>query len=57
MTSQSVGVRQINEAMGSLADNVRTTSQSLSEFTSAAEEMKAAVDGLKGELGKFKLED
>ncbi len=57
MTSQSVGVRQINEAMGSLAENVRTTSQSLSEFTSAAEEMKAAVDGLKGELGKFKLED
>ncbi len=57
MTSQSVGVRQINEAMGSLAENVRTTGQSLSEFTSAAEEMKAAVDGLKGELGKFKLED
>jgi len=57
MNSQSVGVRQINEAMSSLADNVRTTSQSLSEFTSAAEEMKAAVDGLKGELAKFKLED
>ena len=57
MNSQSVGVRQINEAMSSLADNVRTTSQSLSEFTSAAEEMKTAVDGLKGELAKFKLED
>jgi methyl-accepting chemotaxis protein len=57
MASQNLGARQINEAMGSLAENVRTTSQSLSEFTSAAEEMKAAVDGLKGELGKFKLED
>jgi methyl-accepting chemotaxis protein WspA len=57
MTSQAVGVRQINEAMGSLAENVRVTSQSLSEFTSAAEEMKQSVEGLKGELAQFRLED
>jgi methyl-accepting chemotaxis protein WspA len=57
MSSQNVGARQINDAMGGLTDNVRTTARSLSEFTAAAEEMKGAVDGLKGELGKFKLED
>src|SRR5688572_31688896 len=57
MSSQNVGARQINEAMAGLTENVKTTARSLSEFTSAAEEMKGAVDGLKGELGRFKLED
>jgi methyl-accepting chemotaxis protein len=52
-----VGARQINDAMGGLTDNVRTTARSLSEFTAAAEDMKGAVEGLKGELGRFKLED
>jgi methyl-accepting chemotaxis protein WspA len=57
MSSQNVGARQINEAMAGLTENVKTTARSLSEFTSAAEEMKGAVEGLKGELGRFKLED
>jgi methyl-accepting chemotaxis protein WspA len=57
MSSQSQGVAQINDAMGSLTENVKSTSRSLSEFTAAAEEMKGAVDGLKDELGRFQLEE
>ncbi len=57
MASQNLGARQISEAMGGLTENVKTTARSLQEFTQAAEAMKSAVDGLKAELGKFKLED
>lgn len=57
MNSQSQGVSQINDAMGGLNDNVRITSQSLTEFNSAAQEMKASVEGLKIELSRFRLED
>jgi methyl-accepting chemotaxis protein WspA len=57
MQSQNLGARQINEAMGGLTDNVKTTARSLSEFTAAAEDMKGAVEALKGELGRFQLED
>lgn len=57
MSSQNVGARQISDAMGSLSENVKSTARSLSEFTQAADEMKSAVDGLKGELSRFHLED
>lgn len=57
MTSQNVGARQINDAMSGLTENVKATARSLSEFTQAAEEMKAAVEGLKGELSRFRLEE
>ena len=46
-----------NEAMGSLSGNVKETARSLGEFAVAAEDMKKAVEGLKQEIGKFKLED
>lgn len=57
MSSQAQGVAQINDAMGSLSENVRSTSRSIAEFTAASEEMRAAVDALKDELGRFKLEE
>ncbi|MFM8980487.1 MAG: methyl-accepting chemotaxis protein [Planctomycetia bacterium] len=57
MNSQSQGVSQINDAMGGLNENVRITSQSLSEFNSAAQDMKSSVEGLKVELSRFRLED
>ncbi|MHC5009945.1 MAG: methyl-accepting chemotaxis protein [Planctomycetota bacterium] len=57
MTSQAEGARQIDEAMGSLAEGVKRTAGSLGEFTSAAEDMRNAVESLKLEISKFKLED
>lgn len=57
MRSQTEGAGQIHEAMATLTTNAKTTARSLGEFTAAAEQMKTAVDGLKQELGKFKLED
>ncbi len=57
MKMQAEGAQQINVAMTSLSSNVQQTSRSLTEFTSAADEMKDAVEGLKQEMGKFRLED
>jgi methyl-accepting chemotaxis protein len=57
MRAQAEGAGQINEAMGSLSGNVKETARSLGEFAVAAEDMKKAVEGLKQEIGKFKLED
>jgi methyl-accepting chemotaxis protein WspA len=57
MRAQAQGAGQINEAMGALSGSVKQTSRSLGEFSAAAEEMKNAVEALKQELGRFKLED
>ena len=57
MGAQAEGAQQINVAMVSLSDNVKQTSRSLGEFTAAAEEMKNAVEGLRKELGHFRLEE
>ncbi len=57
MRAQAEGAGHINEAMVSLSGNVKDTARSLGEFSVAAEDMKASVEGLKQELGKFKLED
>jgi len=57
MKAQALGAQQINEAMGSLSGNVKQTARSLGEFTSAAEQMKTAVEDVRGELAKFKVAD
>jgi methyl-accepting chemotaxis protein WspA len=57
MRAQAEGAGQINEAMGSLSGNVKETARSLGEFAVAAEDMKKAVEALKQEVGKFKVED
>jgi methyl-accepting chemotaxis protein WspA len=57
MRAQAQGAQQINDAMGTLADHVVQTRQSLGEFTSAADEMKDAAESLKQELARFKMED
>ena len=57
MRGQAEGVGQINESMGSLSGNVKETARSIGEFVVAADEMKASVEALKQELGRFKLED
>jgi methyl-accepting chemotaxis protein len=55
MTSQAEGAQQIDHAMASLSAGVRRTQESLGEFTSAADDMRGAVESLKTEVGKFKL--
>lgn len=55
MRSQSLGARQIGEAMGGLIDGARQTSQSLREFNSATESLRDAVVTLKQEIAQFKV--
>ncbi|MEO6066215.1 MAG: methyl-accepting chemotaxis protein [Lysobacterales bacterium] len=55
MRSQSLGARQIGEAMGGLIDGARQTSQSLGEFNSATESLRDAVMTLKQEIAQFKV--
>jgi hypothetical protein len=43
--------------MGSLAEGVRRTVGSLGEFTSAADDMRGAVEALKHEVAKFRLQE
>jgi methyl-accepting chemotaxis protein WspA len=57
MTSQVEGAHQIDKAMGSLAEGVRRTVGSLGEFTSAADDMRGAVEALKHEVAKFRLQE
>lgn len=57
MKAQALGAQQINEAMGSLSGNVKQTARSLGEFTAAADQMRGAVEDVRGELAKFKVED
>ncbi len=57
MKAQALGAQQINEAMGSLSGNVKQTARSLGEFTAAADQMRTAVEDVRGELAKFKVED
>ena len=54
--SQAQGAEQINDAMGSLSGSVQQTVSSLHEFTSAADDLKRSVDGLKSEVSRFRLE-
>ncbi|MFV1959455.1 MAG: methyl-accepting chemotaxis protein, partial [Planctomycetota bacterium] len=56
MASQAQGALQINDAMGSLSSSVQQTISSLHEFTSAADDLKRAVDGMKTQIGRFRLE-
>jgi methyl-accepting chemotaxis protein WspA len=55
MGSQVEGAQQIDHAMASLSAGVRRTQESLGEFTSAADDMRGAVESLKVEVGKFRL--
>ncbi len=57
MSAQALGARHISDAMASLQDNVKQTSRGIAEFASAADQMKSAVETLKQELAKFRVED
>ena len=53
MRAQSLGARQINEAMVQLTDGARQTSGSLKEFNSATEHLREAIGGLREEVSRF----
>jgi methyl-accepting chemotaxis protein WspA len=55
MHNQSVGAQQINEAMGSIADNVRQTSAALEELHKATHHLRGAIEQLNQEIASFKV--
>ena len=52
---QSVGAQQINEAMGSIASNVRETSAALEELSKATHHLRASAEQLNREVASFKV--
>ena len=52
---QSVGAQQINEAMGSIASNVRETSAALEEFNKATHHLRSSIEQLNQEIASFKV--
>ncbi len=55
MHNQSLGAQQINEAMGSIASNVRQTSAALEEFNKATYHLRASIEQLNQEIASFKV--
>lgn len=57
MQSQSQGAQQINDAMINLTDAAHRTSNSLQEFERATNFLRKAVEGLRREVSRFKVND
>jgi methyl-accepting chemotaxis protein len=55
MHAQAQGAEQISDAMVQLSDGARRTMSSLEEFGRAADNLHAAVSGLKDEVSRFKV--
>jgi methyl-accepting chemotaxis protein WspA len=55
MHNQSVGAEQINEAMGSIAANVRETATALEEFNNATGHLRGSIEQLNQEIASFKV--
>jgi methyl-accepting chemotaxis protein WspA len=55
MRNQSLGAKQINEAMGQLTEGARQTTQSIKEFASSTDHLRAAVGSLKEEVARFSV--
>ncbi len=55
MRNQSLGARQISEAMVQLTDGARLTIGSLTEFNSASSHLRDAVGELNEEIAQFKV--
>jgi methyl-accepting chemotaxis protein WspA len=56
MRNQSDGARQISTSMSQLNESARQISASLKEFNVATSSMRDAVDGLRGEIARYKVE-
>jgi methyl-accepting chemotaxis protein WspA len=55
MHAQSQGALQINEAMTQLSQAAEQTRESLHEFKTATEQLNDAVQGLQGEVSRFRI--
>ncbi|MFZ4439151.1 MAG: methyl-accepting chemotaxis protein [Syntrophales bacterium] len=55
MHAQSEGALQINEAMTQLSQAAEQTRESLHEFKTATEQLNDAVQGLQGEVSRFRI--
>lgn len=55
MQAQSLGALQINEAMVQLSQAAQQTRESLHEFKIATEQLNDAVQGLQGEVSRFRI--
>jgi methyl-accepting chemotaxis protein WspA len=55
MRNQAVGAEQINDAMTQIAEAARRTAQSVKEFEGATAHLRGSVEGLKQEIGQFKI--
>jgi methyl-accepting chemotaxis protein len=55
MQAQSQGALQINEAMTQLSQAAQQTRESLHEFKIATEQLNEAVQGLQGEVSRFRI--
>jgi methyl-accepting chemotaxis protein WspA len=55
MRNQSIGAEQINEAMGSIAGNVRSTAASLEEFHKTTTHLRSSVEQMSQEIAQFKV--
>lgn len=57
MTAQAEGAEQISDAMAQLSDTASDTSDALGEFNRAALQLNEAVQGLRGEVSRFKVSE
>jgi methyl-accepting chemotaxis protein WspA len=55
MNAQNQGAQQISEATLQLSQTADQTRESLTEFKDAAEQLNAAVQGLQGQVSRFRL--
>ncbi|MBN2290838.1 MAG: methyl-accepting chemotaxis protein [Pirellulales bacterium] len=55
MRQQSLGAKQIDEAMAQLVSGVHQTSTTVKDFNMAAENLRRAADALQAEVGQFKV--
>jgi methyl-accepting chemotaxis protein WspA len=55
MNAQNQGAQQISEATLQLSQSADQTRESLTEFKDAAEQLNAAVQGLQGQVSRFRL--
>ena len=54
--AQALGARQISESMAHLSEAAEQTRQSVSEFNQAASRLNDAVQGLQGEVSRFRID-
>jgi methyl-accepting chemotaxis protein len=54
MNAQTQAAQQINEAMRQLAETANLTKATLGEFQNATGQLTSAVQGLQGEVSRFR---